>query len=150
MPLSPEQALAVALAVGESAGRALRDGWGRVGEVRHKEPAPDLVTEWDTRTERLVHEELARRSPGEAILGEELGGRAAPEGTWIVDPVDGTVNFAHGLPLFSVSIAYEAGGAGLAGVVVAPALGWAFAAAKGRAAAWEGAPPAPSAPAARA
>ncbi|HKA88937.1 MAG TPA: inositol monophosphatase family protein [Haliangiales bacterium] len=145
MPLSPEQALAVALAVGESAGRALRDGWGHVGEVRHKELATDLVTEWDTRIERLVHEELARRSPGEAILGEELGGRAAPEGTWIVDPVDGTVNFAHGLPLFSVSIAYEAGGAGLAGVVVAPALGWTFAAAKGRGATWNGAPLAVSA-----
>src|SRR5262249_49343437 len=86
-------------------------------------------------------------SPGEAILGEELGGRAAPEGTWIVDPVDGTVNFAHGLPLFSVSIAYEAGGAGLAGVVVAPALGWTFAAAQGRGAGGDRAAAPPAVPA---
>jgi myo-inositol-1(or 4)-monophosphatase len=140
MTLAPADALAVALEAGEAAGRALRAGWGHVGDVRHKELATDLVTEWDTRIERLLHAELARLSPGTAILGEELGGRAAPEGAWIVDPVDGTVNFAHGLPLFAVSIAYEAHGEGLAGVVVAPALGWTFAAARGEGATWNGAP----------
>ena len=130
----------IALEVGGAAGRLLAEGWEHVGEIRHKELTTDLVTEWDTRIERFLLDELPRRAPGVPILGEEYGGRIDPAGTWIVDPVDGTVNFAHGLPLFAISIGYQERGEDLAGVVIAPALGWTFAAARGEGATRNGAP----------
>jgi myo-inositol-1(or 4)-monophosphatase len=139
--LTPVEARAIALEVGATAGRALLEGWGRPGRVRTKAHATDLVTEWDTRIETLIDEELAARAPGVPVLGEELGGaRAAAGARWVVDPVDGTVNFAHGLPLFGISISYEVDGEPEAGVVVAPALGWTWAAARGAGATWNGAP----------
>jgi len=131
----------IALEVGALAGAALIHGWGNVGQVRSKEHATDLVTEWDTRIEALIDRELAARAPGVAILGEELGGAGGRQGErWVVDPVDGTVNFAHGLPLFGISIGFERDGEPEAGVILAPALGWTWAAAKGQGATRNGAP----------
>jgi myo-inositol-1(or 4)-monophosphatase len=128
----PEVARDIALEVGALAGAELLGGWGNAGEVRAKEHPTDLVTEWDTRIEALIDRELQARAPGVAILGEELGGAAGSAGErWVVDPVDGTVNFAHGLPLFGISIGFERDGEPEAGVVVAPALGWIWAAALG-------------------
>jgi len=139
--VTPAAARDIALEVGALAGRALLEGWGHAGAVRAKEHDTDLVTEWDTRIEALIARELAARAPGVAILGEELGARgAAGHETWVVDPVDGTVNFAHALPLFGVSIGFERDGEPEAGVVVAPALGWTFAAARGAGATRNGAP----------
>ena len=113
----------------------------RPAEIRAKSSPTDLVTEWDARAEALLAETLARRAPGVPILGEEEGLHGAAGGArWIVDPIDGTVNFAHGLPLFSVSIAYEEAGRLLAGVVLAPLLGWEFAAARGQGATLNGEP----------
>jgi myo-inositol-1(or 4)-monophosphatase len=132
--LSPTAARDLALEVAARAAELLREGVSRVETIRSKEHATDLVTEWDERAEQLIASELARRSPGVAILGEELGahiGAGDGEARWLVDPIDGTVNFAHGLPIFAVSIGYEIGGEPVAGVVVAPALGWTFAAARG-------------------
>jgi len=143
--LRPEVARDIALEVGALAGAELLGGWGNAGEVRTKEHPTDLVTEWDTRIERLIDRELAARAPGVPILGEELGrSPGMPEGSagerWVVDPVDGTVNFAHGLPIFGISIAFERDGVPEAGVVVAPVLGWTFAAALGHGATRNGAP----------
>jgi myo-inositol-1(or 4)-monophosphatase len=81
------------------------------------------VTEADLAAERLIVGELARRFPDHRVVAEEEGGRAAAgDHEWIVDPLDGTVNFAHGLPIFCVSIAVRRGDELLAGVVHAAAL----------------------------
>jgi myo-inositol-1(or 4)-monophosphatase len=93
----------------------------------------DLVTEWDLRTEELIRSVLEERTPGIPILGEEggqTGGGQSGE-RWIVDPIDGTVNFAHGLPIWSIVIAFERAGTTVAGVVAAPRLGWWFEAEQG-------------------
>ncbi|MGN6109625.1 MAG: inositol monophosphatase family protein [Kofleriaceae bacterium] len=97
----------------------------RPSQVRSKSSPHDLVTEWDVRAEELVRRVLEQRTPGIAVLGEEGGqGEGASRQRWVVDPIDGTVNFAHGLPLWSISIALEEDGEPLVGVVAAPALGW--------------------------
>ena len=98
-------------------------------EIRGKTNPRDLVTEWDVRSEDAIREVLA--GTGIAVLGEEGGGPTEGE-RWLVDPIDGTVNFAHGLPIWSISIALERAGQAVLGVVVAPALGWWFEAERGR------------------
>jgi myo-inositol-1(or 4)-monophosphatase len=113
----------------------------RPDEIRSKSTANDLVTEWDSRSEVLLVERLTAMAPGVPILAEEAGLHGTGGGArWLVDPIDGTVNFAHGVPLWSISIAYEEGGHLLAGVVVAPVLGWEFAAARGEGATMNGEP----------
>jgi myo-inositol-1(or 4)-monophosphatase len=96
---------AIELAV--DAGRLLRQWAGRVQEVRHKGEI-DLVTEVDTAAEQLIAAGIAARFPDHALIGEEgsATGVAAGEAewTWVVDPLDGTTNFAHGYPHFAVSI----------------------------------------------
>lgn len=101
----------------------------------------DLVTEFDRRSEDLIRTELARSFPGFDVVAEEGGG--TPSGTrpvvW-VDPLDGTTNYAHGHPFFSVSIGIADGRDLSAGVVHAPALGWTFTAAAGAGTTKNGAP----------
>ncbi len=94
-------------------------------DVRHKGNPRDLVTEWDLRSEAIIREVLSAGAPDIGMLGEEGGATGVVGGArWLVDPIDGTVNFAHGLPLWAVSIGLE-DEAGLAvGVVHAPALRW--------------------------
>ena len=124
----------LALAVGHRAAALLKDAQRDVGAVRHKGNLDtDWVTAWDERVEALIVEGLRQGAPGTAILGEEGGASAGDgdQGRWLVDPIDGTVNFAHGLPIFGVSIGFERSGQVQAGVVLAPALGWVFAAARG-------------------
>lgn len=140
MPLSAEAARDIALEVAGLAADLVRQGWGHVGRTWSKEHATDVVTEWDARAEELISAELARRAPGIAILGEELGSHGSSADRWVVDPIDGTVNFAHGFPMFGVSIGYEVAGDPIAGVVVAPAMHWTFAAARGLGATMNGAP----------
>ncbi|MEO6774663.1 MAG: inositol monophosphatase family protein [Kofleriaceae bacterium] len=107
----------------------------RATDIRAKGNPRDLVTEWDLRSEEVIRATLAQRAPGIPILGEEggqSGGAGAGSMRWLVDPIDGTVNFAHGFPIWSVSIALEdERGKPIVGVVVAPALGWWFEAALG-------------------
>jgi len=83
----------------------------RVGGDVHinKKSAIDLVTEVDVAIERMFRELISARFPDHAILGEEFGGSASvPEGPcWVFDPIDGTTNFAHGLPIFCSSLALE-------------------------------------------
>ncbi|MBA3460353.1 MAG: inositol monophosphatase [Deltaproteobacteria bacterium] len=113
-----------------AAARAARDllRTARPEHVRAKGNPRDLVTEWDLRSEELIRRVLAERTPGIPILGEEGGqGAGSANGLrWLVDPIDGTVNFAHGLPLWCVSIALEQHDTIACGVVVAPALDWWF------------------------
>ena len=102
-------------------------------DVRGKANPRDLVTEWDVRAEDAIRGVLEQRAPGIPILGEEggLSGGDRRGERWLVDPIDGTVNFAHGLPIWSVSIAFEDATGVLAGVVTAPVLGWWFEATAG-------------------
>nr|WP_245650026.1 inositol monophosphatase family protein [Millisia brevis] len=90
------------------------------GAVATKSAPTDPVTIVDTETERLVRDLLARLRPGDSVLGEEAGGGDAPAGgvQWVVDPIDGTVNFVYGLPAYAVSLAARVDGVTLAGVVV--------------------------------
>lgn len=84
----------------------------------------DLVTEWDRTTEATLIRHLTKAVPGSDVLGEESGTHrtdsSGSELRWIIDPIDGTSNFVHGFPLFSISIAAELHGEVVAGVVVDP------------------------------
>jgi myo-inositol-1(or 4)-monophosphatase len=125
------------------AGAILREGYGRAHRPEHKGRV-DLVTEYDRRSERLLLDEIARATPGAAVLAEESGARAAKDAggglRWIVDPLDGTTNFAHNYPFFAVSIAAEVDGTLAAGVVFDPLRDELFAAARGAGATLNGAP----------
>jgi myo-inositol-1(or 4)-monophosphatase len=93
------------------------------GEVRvDKKGTIDLVTEVDLKVERMVRALVAERFPTHEILAEELGGSAGvpPGPCWILDPIDGTTNFAHGLPIFCASLALEIGGVAEVGAVYDP------------------------------
>lgn len=127
------EALDVARCVASEAAELLRGAADSVGALRTKSTSRDLVTEWDTRSEELILRRLEELAPGIPVLAEESGqhGDAASDSCWLVDPIDGTVNFAHGIPLFGVSISLEIGGRPVAAVVEAPALRWSFAACLG-------------------
>jgi myo-inositol-1(or 4)-monophosphatase len=120
--------LDVARAAARAASDLLRGA--QASHIRGKGNPRDLVTEWDLRSEALIREVLA--PTGIAVLGEEEGqSGAGGDARWLVDPIDGTVNFAHGLPIWSISIALEQGGKITCGVVAAPAIGWWFEASAG-------------------
>ncbi len=121
--------LLIASAAARAAAHLLRDA--RPDAIRAKGNPKDLVTEWDLRSEEAIRAVLAERTPGIPVLGEEGGGAEAAR-RWIVDPIDGTVNFAHGLPLWCISIALATGNDLEVGVVYAPRLGWWFEAAAGQ------------------
>jgi myo-inositol-1(or 4)-monophosphatase len=114
-----EERLTFAKGLALKAGALLREGAGRVTEIRHKGEI-DLITEFDLRSEQLLIEEINRAYPDDAILAEEDGPIREGEHRWLIDPLDGTTNFAHGIPIFSVSIAYAEGSRPLLGVVYDP------------------------------
>jgi myo-inositol-1(or 4)-monophosphatase len=101
--------------------------------VRAKSTPTDPVTVVDTETERLLRDRLAEVRPGEHILGEEEGGSTADHGglTWVLDPIDGTVNFVYGIEAYAVSVAVQRDGASLAGAVVNVPTGALYSAALG-------------------
>ena len=113
------------------AGELLRSRFGSLRHVAYKGPT-NLVTEMDGQAETLIVEMIRRRFPDHAILAEESGasGGATPY-RWIVDPLDGTTNYAHGVPLFAVSIALEVEGRLELGVVVDPSRDERFIARRG-------------------
>lgn len=125
--------LRIAETVSSEASLLLRNAQAEIGNIRTKSTERDLVTEWDTRSEELIISRLAELSPGVAVLAEESGahGNTNDELCWVIDPIDGTVNFAHGVPLFGVCISLEEKGQPVAAVVSAPALGWVFTASLG-------------------
>ncbi len=102
--------------------------------IRSKSTPTDPVTVVDTETERLLRERLAQLRPGEPILGEEEGGPdGAPDDqlTWVLDPIDGTVNFVYGIEAYAVSIGVQRAGVSVAGAVADVAHGAVYAAAAG-------------------
>lgn len=105
-----------------TAGHVLAGLYHKPHQVRYKGEI-DLVTEADVAAERCILDILAAQHPAGKILSEESHAvyRAAPqEPVWIIDPLDGTTNFAHGFPWFAVSIAYAEKGRSLIGVIYAP------------------------------
>jgi myo-inositol-1(or 4)-monophosphatase len=149
--------------IAREAGAILLEGWERRPTIHYKSAEKDIVTEYDRRAEAAIVARLRQEFPGVGIVGEEgtvLGAAlgttpptgatapadasAADAGVFYVDPLDGTVNFAHGLPFFSVSIGLFRGGRPVLGVVHAPVLGWTFVGAPGWGAFRDGKPIAPS------
>ncbi len=116
--------------VAEEAGTILMERFGRLaaGEIERR-GARDVVTAADTASEDHIRRRLEAARPDIPILGEEGSDPVteAPTGpAWIVDPLDGTVNFVQGIPLFAVSIGYVEDGVPMAGVIHLPALGQTF------------------------
>ncbi|MGZ3408169.1 MAG: inositol monophosphatase family protein, partial [Polyangia bacterium] len=119
--------LVIARRIAGEAAAILREGAGRRHESDQKRTSVDLVTEYDRRSEAHVVAALRAAFPDDEVVAEEGGGQPGTSGRrWLVDPLDGTTNFSHGLPFFCVSIAVEDARGPLAGVVDAPALGWQF------------------------
>ena len=113
------------------AGAVLLEGYGRAHQPELKGRI-DLVTEYDRRSERLLLERIRERFPDHAVLAEESGAHErASKVRWVVDPLDGTTNFAHNYPFFCVSIGVEVAGELVAGVVYDPVHDELFAAARG-------------------
>jgi myo-inositol-1(or 4)-monophosphatase len=111
----------VAVEAARAAGRLLLDGVAGRRRIRYKGSPTNLVTEMDARAERLILERLGAAFPDDGVLAEEAGARGGRSGRrWIVDPLDGTTNYAHGLPIYAVSIALEAEGRVALGVVYDP------------------------------
>lgn len=92
----------------------------------------DLVTPVDRKVEDYLRAAIGARFPGHAIIGEERGGGSSgSDSCWVLDPIDGTTSYVHGLPGYSVSIGLQEGGKTVAGVVYAPVLGYMFTAERG-------------------
>ncbi|MDQ2864871.1 MAG: inositol monophosphatase [Candidatus Eremiobacteraeota bacterium] len=124
--------LTVATDVAREAGSLLLARAGGPLDVREKGRRADLVTLADNASEKLIIARLRSSFPRAAILAEESGSSAGSnDERWIVDPLDGTTNFAHGYPIYCVSIAYERAGECIAAVVYAPAMNELFAAERG-------------------
>ncbi len=124
--------LDTALCAARRASDILRSGFGGNIAASTKEGRHNLVTEFDVRCEQAIIEELRRATPNASILAEESGASGThADLQWVIDPLDGTVNFAHGLPIFSVSVAAVHNGSPVCGVVIQPMLGEEFTAVVG-------------------
>lgn len=133
---------ALAERLARAAGAIQRERYETAFSVRTKSAAIDLVTEVDHACEALIVEGLSAERPGDAILAEEGGGEDHPDARWrwVIDPLDGTMNFAHGYPRFCVSIGVECQGRAEVGVVYDPLLDELFAAVRGEGATRNGRP----------
>ena len=148
--LADDAAFAAALAA--RAGAVLMERYERVERVDYKS-ARDIVTEVDHLSEELIIDGIRARHPGDAILAEESGEHPTDAGTaptaghgrvWVIDPLDGTVNYANGIPFFCVSIALAIDGRAAAGVVLDPSRNDLFSATADGPATLNGQPIAPS------
>jgi myo-inositol-1(or 4)-monophosphatase len=145
---APADDLAFAVALARRAGTLLMDRIERVERVDYKS-AKDVVTEVDHLSEELIFDAIRGAHPGDGLLGEESGEHAARGGipptagvgrVWIVDPLDGTINYANGIPFFCVSIALISDGRPVVGVIHDPARNETFTAAAGAPAMLDGEP----------
>jgi len=117
-----------------------RPGYGKHLNVEHKGDI-DLVTEIDRQSEQFIISEIKRQFPDHGIYAEESGDNSQGQRCiWYIDPLDGTINYAHGIPIFTVSIAYEEGGELQLAAVYDPLRDECFTAQKGRGASMNGDP----------
>lgn len=130
MTVEPELAgelASLSVELAEGAALLIRAARGRTRAIGVKSTPTDLVTDVDRETERWLTEQIVLRRPDDSILGEEGASRAGPSSVrWIIDPIDGTVNFVLGLPLYAVSVAAEVDGQVVAGAVTNVATGELF------------------------
>ena len=113
--------LQTAIDAAQKAGTVLKEGFGTDYTISSKSQIHDLVTEYDHKSEAIIIETIRSSFPDHQILTEESGHHASDgDITWIIDPLDGTVNFAHGIPFFCVSIAAIQGTDILCGVIYSP------------------------------
>ncbi len=132
--------LAGTVAIVRQAGAIIAQHAEKPRDIRHKGRI-DLVTATDLAVEAFLKENLGRLLPGSSFLAEESSATAElKDDTWIIDPVDGTTNFAHGLPVVAISVGLWRGGDVALGVVNAPLLGECFTAVQGRGACLNDAP----------
>jgi myo-inositol-1(or 4)-monophosphatase len=119
---SPAELTFVAIQAALSAGTLLRQGFGTEFEIELKQGKQNLVTEYDKSSEKSIISTIFQHFPGHAILAEESGEMHKGQSpvTWIIDPLDGTVNFARHIPVFSVSIAVAIDKQIVSGVVYQP------------------------------
>ncbi len=128
---SSQELLELALGVAERAGNLLVQR-PLVFEVTSKSVAIDIATQMDRDSEKLIVESILSARPGDGIVGEEGSSRSSSTGiTWVIDPIDGTVNYLYGLPGWSVSIAAKDQSGVLVGVVHSPTIGSTWTATKG-------------------
>jgi myo-inositol-1(or 4)-monophosphatase len=123
----------VAIQAALQAGDLLRKGFGTAFEISSKPGGRhNLVTQYDKAAETLIFSSIMKRFPNHGFIGEEQGQRKQGDVVWIVDPLDGTVNFAHGIPIFAVSIAAAIENEIIAGCVYQPITQELFWAEKGK------------------
>lgn len=126
--------LELAIKIAKEAGAILASGFGTNFKIESKQTINDLVTEYDKKSEEFIIQSLLDHNSYFSFLAEEGGnkGNYSPDNIrWIIDPLDGTVNYAHSIPIFSVSIAAELNNEIIAGVVFNPVTNELFYAAKG-------------------
>ena len=118
-PRPPAELEGIATTAARAAAGVVTAAYGRPRAVGRKSSPTDVVTQTDLRAEELVRRLLLEATPGAGILGEE-GGTSTPGArlVWVIDPLDGTINFLYGVPLFAVSIAAAFDGEVVAGAVV--------------------------------
>ena len=122
----------VAIDAARAAGQLLKRELSGSRRIAYKGSPTNLVTEMDARVEELIVGRLAAAFPDDAVLGEERGASTGRSGRrWIIDPLDGTTNYAHGFPAFGVSIGMESAGRVELGVVYDPNLDEMFVAERG-------------------
>ena len=140
-PVESQELLAVAWQAAEAAGKIIGENWQKPKSIDYK-GAIDLVTSVDRESERCIVATVQRRFPTHSILAEEETNitQATGEYRWIIDPLDGTTNFAHSYPQFCVSIAIEHADTILAGLVYDPIRQECFRAVKGGGATLNGMP----------
>ena len=104
--------------IAKEAGQVVREGFGKTLDIEFKTNESNLVTQIDKASEKRIIEYVKKEFPTHGILAEESGeSKNTSEYIWVIDPLDGTTNFAHGFPIFSVSIGVQKNGITLAGVV---------------------------------
>lgn len=125
--------LELAIQLARAAGAIQRERYGTELQIETKSAAVDLVTEVDKACEALIVDAIETERPGDAILAEEGGGtdHAGAEWRWIIDPLDGTTNYAHAYPRFCVSIGIERAGQPAIGVVFDPLMDELYTAVRG-------------------
>ena len=137
-----EELVRIAVTVAAEAAELVHDARSHaVTQVDTKSSETDVVTAADRASEHLVRDRLAWLRPGEPVLGEEEGGTSSLDGlVWVVDPIDGTVNYLYGHPWYAVSIAAQVDGVSVAGAVIEPVSGRVWTATRGGGAFLDGKP----------
>ena len=140
-PTDPLEILPLALEIARNAGSIIMDKFRRLEQVQ-KKGFVDLVTEADLASQQEIVTSLHRIFPDHAIIAEEgdYQQTAAAPHRWVIDPLDGTTNYVHGLPMFAVSIGYQVNEETVLGVVLNPAQNEEYSAVQGRGATLNGQP----------